>query len=346
MYIDGEFKKAALSQGRKLHPWLNAPIFALVFTIAEDLMALVLAGPLIYWMLTVYDLPGRIMSMDMLNMTADTVRDLTAEIMNSLPDWLMLVMLFATVFELAVPVFYCRVIEKRPLCSMGMTKKGAVRSYLTGYLIGAAMIGAVVGISVLFGQSRVGFSGLTGGALLTIGLYFLGYLIQGAAEEFLCRGYLMISLYRSFNRKEEKKYAAPLAVIISSLVFSLLHVMNPGFTPLAFLNTALFGALAGVYVFRTGSIWGACGIHAAWNFFLGNVFGVSVSGTGVAASVFRTESAASALSGGQYGFEGGWFDFAVTAFVLGLVLFLPRVFKKQNGAAPDEPYGGGWSEEQ
>ena len=79
--------------------------------------------------------------------------------------------------------------------------------------------------------------------------------------------------------------------------------------------------------------------HAALNFVQGNILGVAVSGTSQSSSLLHTESVVSSLSGGQYGLEGGWFDFAVTALALGLVLFLPR-FGKKKGAPMDGTYGG------
>ena len=56
--------------------------------------------------------------------------------------------------------------------------------------------------------------------------YFLGYLLQGMAEEVLCRGYLMVSLSR--------RYHVTLAITASSLFFAFLHSGNSGVSSLAF----------------------------------------------------------------------------------------------------------------
>ena len=54
------------------------------------------------------------------------------------------------------------------------------------------------------------------------------------------------------------------------------------------------------------NIWGVCGIHSVWNFTQGNLYGISVSGSGQSESIFRTSqnSSHAFLTGGEFGIEG------------------------------------------
>ena len=60
---------------------------------------------------------------------------------------------------------------------------------------------------------------------------------------------------------------------------------------------------------KTDNMWGLAGIHGAWNFVQGNIYGIQVSGQGAEASVFayNTKSSVDWLSGGAFGAEGSSF---------------------------------------
>ncbi|MBP3310517.1 MAG: hypothetical protein J6L05_06895, partial [Ruminococcus sp.] len=75
---------------------------------------------------------------------------------------------------------------------------------------------------------------------------------------------------------------------------------------------------------------GVCAIHSVWNFTQGNIYGISVSGSGDAESVFRVASKSSAdiLTGGEFGIEGSIFTTLVLA--VGIVIVLVKI--KKNSA--------------
>lgn len=227
--------------------------------------------------------------------------------------------LFCTVFGTLISIIYCRFIEARHLTSMGMRKEKAGIHYLQGLLVGFVMISGATLLSVLFGISDITMcTSINWGVIV---LFFFGFIVQGMSEEFIFRGYLMNTLGGRHNPW--------LAVIISSAAFSLAHILNPGFNVFIFLNLTLFGIFAGLYMIAFDDIWGACAIHSIWNFTQGNFYGISVSGTGVNESVFRTKAVSSItlLSGGDFGIEGS----VVTTIVL-IAACIPVLLKikKQN----------------
>lgn len=219
------------------------------------------------------------------------------DIMASLPHWYIVVQLFSTAAIIAACFVYCRVIEKRSWVSLGFVKKGAVAEYAAGLGIGLLLFAAAVGICLASG--RVTLSLTPAPAVGMIVLYFLGYMVQGMSEEILCRSYLMVSMQRG----------CPLwvAVLTNALLFTALHLGNPGVTPLALVNLALFGIFASLYTLRRGSIWGIGAIHTIWNFAQGNIFGISVSGmSGNPSLLTATVSEGGDLfHGGAFGMEGG-----------------------------------------
>lgn len=222
--------------------------------------------------------------------------------LDSLPG-MPLVSLFCTVVSTLLVIVYCRFIEKRSLYSMGFTTYKAVRDYLTGLLVGFVMFGASVLISSATGALKFG-GVVLGNGLGLLFAFFVGFMLQGMSEEVVMRGYFMVSVASR----------APMlaAILVNSLIFALLHLLNNGITALSMVNLTLFGVFASIYTLKSNSLWGICAIHSIWNFAQGNIFGIAVSGSRMGTSVFSfTPTEAGALiNGGSFGLEGG---LAVTA---------------------------------
>lgn len=249
--------------------------------------------------------------------TFDSYLSIVSDYVRNLPQWFTVLSLFATAIITLLAIVCCRGIEGRSSASMGLSKKGMLKNYGVGYLVGMAMISATVVLSVSFGGAK--FTGFNQGvSLLYVVLFFLGFLVQGMSEEVFFRGYFMVSCANRVH--------VAIAVFISSLAFSAMHLANPGITLFAVFNLTLFGVFAAIYVLRTDDLWGACAIHSAWNFLQGNIFGISVSGGGVSTSVFGTTfvEGREFLSGGAFGIEGGVCTTIVLIIGIALVLFLPQ----------------------
>jgi hypothetical protein len=99
-----------------------------------------------------------------------------------------------------------------------------------------------------------------------------------------------------------------LAVALTAFLFAAAHGGNPGVNGLAWANTLLAGIWFAVAYLKTRDLWLPFGIHLAWNWLQGPVFGISVSGiTGFAADPLMraTDNGPAWLTGGEYGIEGG-----------------------------------------
>lgn len=234
-------------------------------------------------------------------------------ILASTPPYLNLISLFATVGTIIVCCIYSRKFQHRTNTAIGFTKKHALPEYLLGYAVGVLMIAAAWGICLVTGTARLnGFSATF--SLSWFLLFFAGFLVQGMSEEVLLRSFLLVSLSR--------RYRLLWCILLNSFLFALLHIMNPGITPLALLNLFLAGVLFSVYFLKRGSIWGVAAMHSAWNFVQGNLFGIEVSGMNMGSTLLETTMDAEFawLNGGSFGLEGG---IAVTIVQLVcIVLFL------------------------
>ena len=240
-------------------------------------------------------------------------------------DGYLLTLLFSTVATAIICVIYCRFVERRPIASMGLSvKRSSFGLYGLGLVAGLLMFG--IAFLIMYASGAVSVSGGRFSPAF-LALYLVAFLIQGASEEILVRGYFMTSLTNSTG--------AGSAVVCSALLFAAMHSGNIGVSFLALFNIFLFGLLLGLITFRTGSLLLPMALHGIWNFAEGNLFGTAVSGLRPGHSVLISVLAEgrATTNGGDFGPEGGA---AVTiALVIALAVFL--LLPQKNTKAPDAP---------
>ncbi len=189
------------------------------------------------------------------------------------------------------------------------------REVVAGVGLGVAVLVVCVGFSVTFravvfqGMADLSSASLLGLAKIALLLFF-----AAANEEFLFRGYAFQRLVDSLG--------ALWTVLITSALFGVAHLFNPSPTPLSTANTVLAGVLLSLAYLKTRALWLPIGLHWAWNFTMGPVLGLPVSGLNVTPTLFRAESAGPQwLAGGAYGPEGG---VLLTAVSVVAILWLAR----------------------
>jgi membrane protease YdiL (CAAX protease family) len=197
-----------------------------------------------------------------------------------------------------------RWLEGLPWRALGLwLHAGWLRDFFVGSLIGIASLALATAIATAGGG--LSFTVSARDALLQVAqtLLFsaLLFIVAALAEEALFRGYPLQTLTRA--------KLAWLAVLLTSIPFAAVHLKNPnvaaGFT---FINTALAGVWFAVAYLRTRSLWFPLGIHWAWNWALGSLFGLPVSGINDLAPhplLHGTDLGPAWLTGGSYGIEGG-----------------------------------------
>lgn len=232
--------------------------------------------------------------------------------------WMGLQLIFSFALIYLILWAWLKFFEKRPFHTMGFEAGDALNKYGRGFFFGLLMFGGSVAILALTGSvafengdpAKQGAAAL-GGVVLVLA----GWLVQGAAEEVLIRGWALPVI--------GARYKPWVGLLVSSLIFSLLHGLNPGLSAIALVNLALFGVFAGLYAIREGSLWGICAIHSVWNWVQGNFFGFEVSGTEAGGGTLLNlmETGADWLTGGPFGPEGGLAVTIVLTISIGLVVF-------------------------
>ena len=203
-------------------------------------------------------------------------------------------------------------------CGYPLTSgKHIAKNYCLGFLFGFLMMTATVGIMRLTGQLTFGGFNLSVSGLGAFIFNLFMWFPQGASEELMFRGYMI----PAFN----KRYKVAVGVIVSSIVFSAFHSLNPGFTPLASVNLVLIAVLFALVYLYTGDIWMTSAMHTAWNLTQGNIYGLQVSGNEASNTVFKivyTNKATSLITGGAFGPEGGLATTAVTCICMVIIIIL------------------------
>lgn len=185
---------------------------------------------------------------------------------------------------------------------------GALGFYLTRSVPGEAARG--LGLGVLLAAGVIGALAVVGGARWhSEGGSGIGWAEEGAralalfalpaaAEEAALRGYLLQALAETWG--------AGWALWLTSVVFGALHVPNPGITVLGAVNTGAAGLFLGALYLRTGSLWWAAGAHLGWNWALGFLADLKVSGLELvnAPLVQGVSTGPSWVGGGSFGPEG------------------------------------------
>jgi hypothetical protein len=151
----------------------------------------------------------------------------------------------------------------------------------------------VVGIAAALGVYRI--TGPGGASTLVLDLISFG-IMPAFMEELLFRGILF--------RWIEEFGGSWAALVVTSALFGLAHILNPGATWFSSFAVAVeAGLLLGGAYMLTRSLWMPIGLHAAWNFTQGAIFGVPVSGNAAQGLVRAKLSGPELLSGGGFGLE-------------------------------------------
>lgn len=228
--------------------------------------------------------------------------------------------LLSTLIPAALTIVYCRFVERRSLNSMGFIKKGVAAKYLIGVAAGFAMFSATLLIS--YAAGAVSYVGAGINDPLMFALMCAGWLIQGAEEEIICRGYFMPSL--------SEKLPLWAAVLISSLFFSLMHIMNAGFNAIVLVNLTLTGIMFALLALRFDSLFVCCAAHSIWNLVQGNFYGLPVSGMNTGPTVFDFDLAENMelWTGGAFGLEGSLSETIIMLVVIAALVIVPKKDKK------------------
>ena len=229
-------------------------------------------------------------------------------------DWLaVLVAILVAVIFIAFYCAFVRLVERRPVVAE-FALNGWAKELGAGLLSGLLFFSIVVGIIAALGGYRV-----IGQHPASVLLPVLAISItSGVTEEIMLRGV--------FFRLVESWLGSWIALVLSAALFGALHLGNPNASLLAGSAIALEAGimLAALYML-TRRLWAAIGLHAAWNFSQGGIYGIAVSGFKQDGLLIPRISGSDLLTGGSFGAEASLPAIIVcTAFGVALLVLAHR----------------------
>ncbi len=215
------------------------------------------------------------------------------------------------IIMIIAPIFTWRIILKKPLSSMGLS--GFIKNktdFLSGLLFGIISITIVFLVIIASNQAEVvSWQPRFSPDLLT-GLIL--FIFVGFAEEIYGRGFVISTL------RQTRRY--PVMILVSSVLFSLMHSMNSGVGVLPYLNLFIAGMLFAYMYIKSGTLWMCIGYHITWNYFQGNIYGFNVSGIATKSIFTTVYQNDNLINGGKFGPEGG--------LIVTVILLLGFLFTK------------------
>ncbi|MCC7038753.1 MAG: CPBP family intramembrane metalloprotease [Burkholderiales bacterium] len=185
---------------------------------------------------------------------------------------------------------YVRRVEARPVAEFWA--RGAVREITAGALLGGVLFATVIAVLALAGSYTIAGRGSATDVVTALGTS----VAAAVTEEIVFRGIVFRFL--------ESAAGSTVALGVSAALFGALHFLSPNATVLGLVAVALeAGVLLACAYALTRRLWLPIGLHAAWNFVQGGIFGVAVSGTRAQGVFVGSLSGPEWLTGGIFGPE-------------------------------------------
>ena len=177
---------------------------------------------------------------------------------------------------------------------------------LLGLLVGLIFMTLVVSTITASGYATVDWNGFSGTQQFSM---FMLFLAVAVGEEMIFRGVIF--------RWLDERWNTWVALLISAILFGWMHISNENATWWSSLAIAIeAGLLLGAAYKWSGTLWVPIGIHWAWNYVQGNVFGLAVSGMKVGDTILETNvNGPDIITGGAFGPEA-----SIIAVILGTLI--------------------------
>lgn len=227
----------------------------------------------------------------------------------------LLISIFDLIGTFLVIWIFMKFVDKEHFIKLGFESKGKLKTFVFGIFIGLIIM--TLGYLILIYLKEIFFIRINfqfRELLVTIALYS----IVAVVEETLFRGYILKNFMNSLNKN--------IALIISSILFSLMHCINPSINFFSLLDLFLAGIVLGLPYIYTKNLWFSIAMHLSWNLFQ-TLYGFNVSGLDTYSIIEFRIIDANLINGGAFGFEGTYLS--IIAEILTLV-GIEIYYKKTN----------------
>jgi hypothetical protein len=212
-----------------------------------------------------------------------------------------------------------RRVDKMPWSTVGLGRAAAAPAVvLKGAAYGALTIGVASVMLLATRMMRIDAT-VPGSWWGQAGFSALVLLPAAFFEELFIRGYAFAVLRRAGGWR--------LALIVTSVVFGMLHAWNPGADAESILAVIVAGFFLGGILLATKSLYAAGAAHFAWNWVMSGALHIAVSGIPSGDPDYRVvETGPDWLTGGPWGPEGG---VAAVAVMLVAIFYLYARYLRQ-----------------
>ncbi len=204
---------------------------------------------------------------------------------------------------------FCHFADRTSLRSLGLEARGWLSKLATGWGLGTLLqilILAALGLGGWLTAERAHWQPIDLSVSVVSGI------IISFNEELAFRGYILQRLARAWG--------LPAAVVVSALVFAMVHVFNPNVQPLAMVSLFAAGLLLAFAYVVSRSLWLPIGLHIGWNLAEMHLLGFAGSGASKPALLRSVVHGPEWVTGGAFGPEGG--VVGLTATVMGIIILL------------------------
>lgn len=202
------------------------------------------------------------------------------------------------------------------LAGLGRSLAIRKKDLLSGISLAIVLYAVGFGVSLLAGAIEIAGVVFNPSSLL---ISFVFFLLVAITEEFALRGGV---LERMLQGGVNKFWA----LFLSATLFSLVHIANPNFDFLSFINILLAGILLGSSYIYTRNLCFPIALHWFWNWIQGPVLGYEVSGNKFCdglLTLYLPET--NLINGGAFGFEGSILCTVLMVAGTGVIL---KMFRK------------------
>ena len=197
---------------------------------------------------------------------------------------------------------------------------------IAGIII-AILLPAIVVISYLLMQGEWAESDISPADKVTVAVTGICYysIAAGIVEEMVFRGVIMGLLEKWKNIK--------IAMIVPSVLFGLIHILNGALSPMSLFQLAAAGAVVGILfsliAYHYDNFWNNALVHALWN---ASTIGVMHVGTEPYENSIYTyvlNSRSMLITGGDFGIEASIISIIAYSLFIGILALMLR---KKEGA--------------
>ncbi|WP_343329317.1 type II CAAX endopeptidase family protein [Polaribacter staleyi] len=212
---------------------------------------------------------------------------------------------------------FMKFVDKEQFIQLGFQTKNRLKDFIIGIIIGLIIM--TIGYFLLIYFKEIFFLKVNF-KLEELIKSILLFTIVAIVEETLFRGYILKNLMSSFN-----KYTA---LILSSILFSIMHGLNPNISLFSLFDLFLAGIVLGLSYIYTKNLWFPIAMHLSWNLFQ-TLLGFNVSGQDTYSIIEFKTNESNLINGGAFGFEGSYLSIiAEILTIIGIGIYYNR--KKTN----------------